>query len=147
MCQHRHSAGFTLIELMIVVAIIAILAAIAIPAYQDYVIRAQVSEGTTLAGGAKNAVWDFVSNTGRFPPSNKSAGLAKETSISGTYVSKVNVTGGEITVSFLEPKANKAIRKAGQTLVLSPVTFAGSIVWSCTPSGLSGKYLPSICRK
>ena len=80
MSRQRSSAGFTLIELMIVVAIIAILAAIAIPAYQDYLVRAQVSEGLVLAGGAKAAEWDFVSNTGRFPPNNQSAGLAKSTS-------------------------------------------------------------------
>ena len=72
----KNTRGFTLIELMIVVAIIAILAAIAIPAYQDYTIRAQVSEGLTLSTGAKTAVWDFVADKGRMPPSNTSAGLA-----------------------------------------------------------------------
>ena len=78
--RQRISAGFTLIELMIVVAIIAILAAIAIPAYQDYLIRAQVTEGMSLGSGAKAAVWDFVSNTGRFPANNQSAGLASSKS-------------------------------------------------------------------
>jgi type IV pilus assembly protein PilA len=142
----RLSAGFTLIELMIVVAIIAILAAIAIPAYQDYLIRAQVSEGFVLAGGAKAADWDFVSNTGRFPPSNVSAGLASSNSISGQYVSSVDVTDGKIKVLFNGPKANVSIRQSTQFVILSPVTQAGSIVWTCTPSTINAKYLPTSCR-
>jgi type IV pilus assembly protein PilA len=146
MSRQRLSAGFTLIELMIVVAIIAILAAIAIPAYQDYLIRAQVSEGMVLAGGAKAAEWDFVSNTGRFPTSNLSAGLAKSTSITGTYVSSVDVTNGVIKVLFNGPKANEKIRAASQYFVLSPITQAGSITWVCTPSTISSKYLPTSCR-
>jgi len=146
MSRQRLSAGFTLIELMIVVAIIAILAAIAIPAYQDYLIRAQVTEGFVLAGGAKAADWDFVSNTGRFPPSNLSAGLAHSQSISGNYVSSVDVTNGVIKVLFAGPKANKSIRPTSQYVVLSPVTNAGSIIWTCTPSTISGKYLPTSCR-
>lgn len=145
MLRPRLSAGFTLIELMIVVAIIAILAAIAIPAYQDYTIRAQVSEGMSLATGAKAAVWDFVSNTGRYPPNNQSAGLATSSSISGTYVSGVDATGGQVTVSFSGKKANQAIQS--QQLILSPITGAGSITWSCTRSSLTAKYLPSACRQ
>lgn len=145
MYRQRLSAGFTLIELMIVVAIIAILAAIAIPAYQDYTIRAQVSEGVSLTTGAKAAVWDFVSNTGRFPPANESAGLAQPASISGSYVSSVNVANGQIQVAFRGSKANTLI--TDQTLILSPVTHTGSITWSCTASTLSTKYLPSACRQ
>ncbi|MFC5526625.1 pilin [Rhodanobacter ginsengisoli] len=140
------SLGFALIELMIVVAIIAILAAIAIPAYQDYVVRAQVTEGLTLAGGAKDAVLDFVSNTGRFPPNNQSAGLAANTSITGSYASRVDVTNGKIQVWFQEPKANSHINNSSKYLVLSPINLTGSIVWTCTPSTLESQYLPSSCR-
>lgn len=146
MLRQRISAGFTLIELMIVVAIIAILAAIAIPAYQDYLIRAQVTEGMSLAGGAKAAVWDFVSNTGRFPTRNESAGLATSTSITGDYVSSVNLApAGKITVSFGAPRANNSIRTS--TLVISAITQAGSITWSCNGGTVSDKYLPATCRK
>lgn len=145
MLRARAYSGFTLIELMIVVAIIAILAAIAIPAYQNYLIRSQVTEGTSLATGAKAAVWDFVANTGRFPGNNTSAGLASATSISGQYVSSVDVTGGQITVKYNTSSANVAIKS--QTLVLSPTTSAGSIVWNCSAGSLSPEYLPSVCRK
>jgi type IV pilus assembly protein PilA len=145
MSRQRLSAGFTLIELMIVVAIIAILAAIAIPAYQDYLVRAQVTEGLSLAGGAKAAEWDFVSNTGRFPKTNESAGLPTSTSITGTYVSELNLApAGKITVSFNTTKANASIRAS--TLILSAITHSGSITWTCNGGTLPGKYLPSSCR-
>ncbi|RCS29171.1 prepilin-type N-terminal cleavage/methylation domain-containing protein [Rhodanobacter denitrificans] len=147
MLRQRISAGFTLIELMIVVAIIAILAAIAIPAYQDYLIRAQVTEGMSLASGAKAAVWDFVSNTGRFPSNNQSAGMSTNKSITGSYVSSVDVTGGAVKVLYQAPKANAHISGNSLYLLLSPTTHAGSITWSCTASTLNPHYLPTSCRK
>jgi len=138
--------GFTLIELMIVVAIIAILAAIAIPAYQDYLIRTQVSEGAVLTDGAKTALGEFYSNTGRFPTIQSSAGLATASSISGKYVASVSVTTttGRITALFNATNANKAIQ--GDTFVLSAVTSAGAIAWTCQQSNVAKKYLPTSCR-
>ena len=138
--------GFTLIELMIVVAIIAILAAIAIPAYQNYLIRAQVSEGMSLMGAAKTGVGEFYGNYGRMPASNNSAGIPTDTSIKGNYVSQVDVSsGGLITATFSGPKVNSNI--SGKTLILSPTTNAGSINWTCsTTSTISPQYLPATCR-
>jgi type IV pilus assembly protein PilA len=163
----RNQKGFTLIELMIVVAIIAILAAIAISQYQDYVIRSQISEGAALAEGVKSAVVEFYNKRGRFPiapclSSNTSLGLAQPASIVGNYVSEVTVAGancaaplgsGSILSKFSSTapfQANDAIDTAG--LIFSPVTHAGSIEWHCKRFLVGGsvvlrdKWLPSSCR-
>ena len=145
--------GFTLIELMIVVAIIAILAAIAISQYQDYVIRSQVSEGSSLADGTKTAVAEYYNNYSTFnAASNASYGLASLASITGKYVASVDVAGaagdGVIDVLFKSTvPTNTHIQ--GAHLIFSPVTHAGSIEWNCnTAAGttVENKYRPTVCR-
>jgi type IV pilus assembly protein PilA len=164
----RMQQGFTLIELMIVVAIIGILAAVAIPAYQDYTIRAQVSEGMNLSGEAKNAVSDFYANRGRLPNSNASAGLPLATSLIGKYVGRITVgNSGGITIGYSN-QVNAQIN--GDTLHLQPARVNNSptspLSWVCgnqttwpagtTPVAAAGvaatnttllnKYLPTDCR-
>lgn len=134
--------GFTLIELMIVVAIIAVLTAIALPAYQDYVARAQVGEGLSLSSGAKEAIATYYSDHGHFPPNNTAAGMADPTSVLGKYVSSVSVDGsGSIAVVFASSASNKI---AGQTLTLQATDRSGSVSWTC--GGLDPRYLPTSCR-
>jgi type IV pilus assembly protein PilA len=122
--------GFTLIELMIVVAIIGILAAIAIPAYQDYTIRSQVTEGLNLAGAAKAAVAESFSNTGLAPANRTEAGMsANAIDTNGKYVSSVNITNGTILITY-GATANAVL--TGQTLELVPYeTTDKSVTWRC----------------
>lgn len=135
--------GFTLIELMIVVAIIGILAAIAIPAYQDYTIRAQVSEGYSLAGAARTAVAETAAESGTFPGSNADAGISPAASITGNYVTSVTVdTGGVITVVF---GSGAHTNIDGSNLTLTPTDQGGSISWACAGS-VETKYRPASCR-
>jgi type IV pilus assembly protein PilA len=129
---------------MIVVAIIGILAAIAIPAYQDYTIRAQVSEGLNLSAGAKAAVTEFFQDQGVLPADNAEAGIELPGAIVGKYVQSVTVTAGEIEVAY-GGDVNAAVTAAGGTLTLTPNPTAGSVAWTCT-SNMQNKWLPAACR-
>lgn len=132
--------GFTLIELMIVVAIIGILAAIALPAYQDYAKRARVSEGLSLAAAAKTAVSEYYAGKGSFPADNNAAGLPAATDIKGESVSQVEVSNGLITITYTAKVEN------GKTLLLSPTTVGGGINWKCKSGTLNARYVPSSCK-
>ncbi|WP_165855409.1 pilin [Marinobacter sp. JSM 1782161] len=147
----RVQQGFTLIELMIVVAIIGILAAVAIPAYQDYTIRSQVSEGLSLAAGAKTALAEFYNQRGEFPSSNASAGLAGQSTIIGTYVENVNAAYGGGDYGQIEIRYGNDVNATidDKTLLISAVTSGGSIAWTCKPGGtdaIDNKYVPTSCR-
>ncbi|MBH5985662.1 pilin [Neisseria meningitidis] len=152
--------GFTLIELMIVIAIVGILAAVALPAYQDYTARAQVSEAILLAEGQKSAVTEYYLNHGEWPSNNTSAGVATSTDIKGKYVEKVEVAKGVITAEMKSSGVNKEIQ--GKKLSLWAKRQAGSVKWFCgqpvtraataadvTADGtnkIDTKHLPSTCR-
>lgn len=144
----KKQQGFTLIELMIVVAIIGILAAIAIPAYQDYTIRAQVSEGLSLSAGAKVAVAEFYQDRGEWPASNADAGLQLAENIEGKYVSSVTVGAGNglITIEYDKTATNRNIRTA--SLTLEATNHSGSIGWDCDSPGdsITNNWLPAACR-
>jgi len=140
----RKQQGFTLIELMIVVAIIGILAAIAIPAYQDYTVRAKVSEGMNLASAAKLGVAEYYQSVGTIPETNATAGIAASGSIRGNNVSSVAVgTGGAITITY-----SNDTNIQDNTLILTPdfTTNAGSITWTCTGGDVEDRYRPPECR-
>ena len=140
--------GFTLIELMIVIAIIAILAAIALPAYQDYLIRAQVSEAAVLLDGTKTSTTEYYENLGVFPPTNLSAGLATAASINGTYVASVTTLSGVTTAVMNATKANVAIQNDALVLSAITTTGGGSVTYKCKTGSpaIADRYLPTSCR-
>nr|WP_101134166.1 pilin [Neisseria meningitidis] len=155
--------GFTLIELMIVIAIVGILAAVALPAYQDYTARAQVSEAILLAEGQKSAVTEYYLNHGEWPANNSSAGVASSSEIKGKYVQSVTVANGVITAQMASSGVNKEIQ--GKKLSLWAKRQAGSVKWFCgqpvtrnakaanaddvaadDTNKIDTKHLPSTCR-
>jgi len=153
--------GFTLIELMIVVAIIGILAAIAIPAYQNYTIRSQVTEGMNLASAVETGVAEYYANTGNWPSNMAQAGGDATNLPKGKYVTSVNVgANGVISITYGN-QANSALL-TNNSLTLTPaVSLNGDVAWICgdhaTPSGVTAsttpvqatvlqKYLPQVCR-
>ncbi|ENW8135255.1 prepilin-type N-terminal cleavage/methylation domain-containing protein [Neisseria gonorrhoeae] len=157
--------GFTLIELMIVIAIVGILAAVALPAYQDYTARAQVSEAILLAEGQKSAVTEYYLNHGKWPENNDSAGVASPTDkIKGKYVQKVEVAKGVVTAEMASTGVNKEIKD--KKLSLWAKRQDGSVKWFCgqpvkrtgdnddvnadgtadANGKISTKHLPSTCR-
>lgn len=141
----RKQSGFTLIELMIVVSIIGILAAIAIPAYQRYVIRSQVSEGLELSGSARTAVSQFYMEYGDWPENNNEAGLATSTSIRGDYTQQVVVVKNVIIILY---GFNAHADISGRTVELTAVNNEGSVSWSCASDGaIEAPLLPDACRQ
>ena len=138
----KNQQGFTLIELMIVIAILAILMAIAIPAYQDYQVRARVSEGTNLAAASKLAVAETRSSTGVWPTSQAAAGLPAATSIEGNNVSGVAVgANGVITITY-----SGAGPLSATTITMTPSFRGGSVAWTCRGGTVLAKYRPASCR-
>ncbi|MBH6716023.1 pilin [Neisseria meningitidis] len=158
--------GFTLIELMIVIAIVGILAAVALPAYQDYTARAQVSEAILLAEGQKSAVTEYYLNHGTWPGDNSNAGVATSTDIKGKYVQSVTVANGVITAQMASSNVNNEIKD--KKLSLWAKRQNGSVKWFCgqpvtraanntakdavtaandnSNNGINTKHLPSTCR-
>jgi type IV pilus assembly protein PilA len=154
-------SGFTLIELMIVVAIIGILASIAIPAYQSYTIRAQVTEAFSLASELKGPIQEYRKERGTLPADNAAAGVPAPEKLIGNYVTRVEVNQGAISVTFGN-FVNKSIE--GQIVTLQPIVVKGSpaspMSWRCgyrgVPNGMEpvgenrtnmdAKFLPVSCR-
>ena len=136
--------GFTLIELMITVAIVGILAAVALPAYQDYTIRAQASEGMQLSGGVQTAISEYYANKGAFPASLTDINMVAPT---GKYVSGITEANGIVTVTY---GVNSNTKISGKTVDIAASDDGnGNIQWKCGPGAstpIDKKYLPSSCQ-
>ena len=142
--MRKFQQGFTLIELMIVVAIIGILASVAMSAYQGYTIRAQVAEGLGLSASPKAAVSEYFMDRGAWPANNAAAGLVDQTLITGRYTAQVGVTNNVIAITYGN-SAHAAI--FNETVELTAANNFGSISWTCASGGvIEPKHLPSVCR-
>jgi type IV pilus assembly protein PilA len=144
----RREGGFTLIELMIVVAIIGILAAVAIPAYQDYTVRAKVTEGMVAAAAAQAGVADFYMSNATMPVNNASAGLDAATNYATNYVASLTVTSGTVTVAFNTSIGNGITSTTNAIAFVPTATTVGAINWDCKGGGttLPSKFRPANCR-
>jgi type IV pilus assembly protein PilA len=135
--------GFTLIELMIVVAIIGILAAVALPAYQDYTVRAKVSEALGFAAMAKTAVTETFQSEGTFPATNAAAGI--DAAVSSPVVQSVTVAAnGVISIALT---GTEVTGEGGNAFTMTPSTNAnGAVTWACAAGGVTPKFMPASCR-
>lgn len=143
MFKSNHQQGLTLIELIIAIAVIAILTAVAIPAYHDYNMHTKAGEGFDLAEAAKKAVEKIYTSTKAWPVDNTAAGLPEAKTITGQYVSSVTVGAyGVVTVTFgaIEAKLSR------KSLVFTPYSKEGSIQWNCHSTNIAIKYRPNTCR-
>ena len=161
----KNHKGFTLIELMIVVAIIGILASLAVSAYQTYTVRAQIAEGLNMAAGAKTPITEAYTNDGVAPADRTAAGMSPDPADTrGAYVSQVAISNGRIDITFGGPSAHADI--IGDTLSVTPYQTGGNtVIWRCgfagaPPGGallvggdghidptLESRYLPTNCRQ
>jgi type IV pilus assembly protein PilA len=135
--------GFTLIELMIIVAIIAILAAIAIPAYNDFTARSKVSEGISLASTAQLAITEYYMTYGAWPQDNGQAGMNGPLEIQGKYIESVTVAQNQVLVLF---KPDAGLGLAGYTLLFTATDAKGAIHWDCSSADIEPQFLPPNCR-
>ncbi len=142
--MNKTERGFTLIELMIVVAIVGLLAVIAIPAYQSYLIRAQIAEGLNMVAPVKVAVVEFHNNNGAFPADNTAAALPPPPAYAARYVAEISVADDVVTILYGN-QANVQIN--GQTITLTAFNNNGSVSWTCASGGfIANAYLPASCR-
>ena len=139
--MNKMQKGFTLIELMIVVAIIAILAAIALPAYQDYTVRSKVSELIVASDACKTNVTEYFVSQGTLPTDLAASGCSNNTT---KYIASTGVASGVITITASD--ASDLRDAAGDTFVMTPTASGDILQWSCTASSIDNKYLPASCR-
>jgi len=141
--MRSHQDGYTLIELMITVAIIGIVLSMALPAYQSYSVRAQLAEGFNLTGPLQSAVAEYYYDYGEFPADNSAAGVEAAGNYAGKHVAGISITGAVISIEY-GGSANAMIN--GEIVTLTAVPSAGSLSWRCAGgNSIPDAYLPSSC--